>query len=241
VLRIDGALSRNTLETIGRLGLDGVSVLRISSSGGSDTAAIDLGEIVRRRNLKLVVADHCFRECAQYVFVAASTKVIEPGALVACGNNIIGAGLVPASAYGSPLSEQELRRRDRAQAFYRRMGAPEAFAMQCFHHVADCVATYRLFQEPKRLVRLSWRLWILTAADFRFFGIGGVQGARDRKTIENGWRFKWMFRRNARVGELYEPIYSETDVPRSARFLEREIPAMTQACTDPDRFGSEPI
>ncbi len=59
---------------------DPVNQLIIRSAGGSGPAGIDIAETLLAWNTEIIVWDFCYSACANYVFVAGSTKTVpEPG------------------------------------------------------------------------------------------------------------------------------------------------------------------
>lgn len=57
-------------------------VLRLDSSGGEDAPALALAEDIRRNHVSVIVDGLCAGPCANYLFVAASRRTVQPGALV---------------------------------------------------------------------------------------------------------------------------------------------------------------
>lgn len=60
----------------------GIDTIVIDSQGGIVTAALDMADIVRTHQLRLVVDGRCFSACAHYLFPAALRKTVLPGSLV---------------------------------------------------------------------------------------------------------------------------------------------------------------
>jgi hypothetical protein len=56
--------------------------LKISSFGGSETAAIAIGEIVKQRRLTVIVDGVCMSACAQYILLPAERSQITAGSLI---------------------------------------------------------------------------------------------------------------------------------------------------------------
>ena len=61
----------------------GIKWLVITSSGGEVNLAMDLGDWIYQYKLNVRVIDSCLSSCANYIFTAATVKVITPGAIVA--------------------------------------------------------------------------------------------------------------------------------------------------------------
>jgi hypothetical protein len=56
--------------------------LLISSNGGSIYAGIDMGTFIHQKSMTVEVADLCISSCANYVFLAGETKVLNKHSLV---------------------------------------------------------------------------------------------------------------------------------------------------------------
>ena len=67
--------------------MESLERLLISSGGGSVKAGIALGRWVREQGLALVIEDYCLSSCANYVFTAATRRIIRSGAVVAWHGN----------------------------------------------------------------------------------------------------------------------------------------------------------
>jgi hypothetical protein len=63
-----------------------IDTLYIDLDGGDVRAAMALGDMIRQRNRRLVVAGACFSACANYLFTAARAKLVLPGSLVGIHN-----------------------------------------------------------------------------------------------------------------------------------------------------------
>ncbi|KAF1719098.1 hypothetical protein SAMN06296416_103282 [Pseudoxanthomonas wuyuanensis] len=80
-----GEITQSGVEEVKRL-LDAAidaRELAIESGGGDVEAGLDLGGLILKHGLDVrVTGDVCLSSCANYVFVAGKSKIIEPGALV---------------------------------------------------------------------------------------------------------------------------------------------------------------
>jgi len=56
--------------------------LRVNSSGGEDAPALALAEDIRRNHVPVIVDGLCAGPCANYLFVAAAHRTVQPSALV---------------------------------------------------------------------------------------------------------------------------------------------------------------
>ncbi len=61
--------------------------LRVNSSGGDDLPTLALAQDIRRNRATLVVDGVCAGACANYLFVAAARRIVQPGALVIFGGS----------------------------------------------------------------------------------------------------------------------------------------------------------
>jgi hypothetical protein len=57
-------------------------LLRITSSGGDVNLGMDLGEWVFGHHLDVEIVGYCFSSCANYVFLAGRTKVLNPDSIL---------------------------------------------------------------------------------------------------------------------------------------------------------------
>jgi hypothetical protein len=57
-------------------------LLRITSSGGDVNLGMDLGEWVFEHHLDVEIVGYCFSSCANYVFLAGRTKVLNPDSIL---------------------------------------------------------------------------------------------------------------------------------------------------------------
>jgi hypothetical protein len=62
---------------------DSVARIEITSFGGLGDPAIAIGSEIRRRHLPVIVDKYCFSACAQYVFLAAESRLVNELSLVA--------------------------------------------------------------------------------------------------------------------------------------------------------------
>jgi hypothetical protein len=65
------------------------TTLIIDSPGGYDEAAIDLGRFLLDRRMRVVVRNRCVSACANFVFLPAFEKVVEPSSTVAFHSSVL--------------------------------------------------------------------------------------------------------------------------------------------------------
>jgi hypothetical protein len=79
---IDAGTTRRLSEEIAKHPLGSV-VLEVQSPGGDALAAMDLGDVMRRRGVFMVVKGYCHSACSQYLMPSAATVTIEGKASIA--------------------------------------------------------------------------------------------------------------------------------------------------------------
>ncbi|PXX33711.1 hypothetical protein [Undibacterium pigrum] len=65
-------------------------LLKINSPGGNAEEAMLMANDIRQRNIQLVVESACLSSCANYLFLAARSKVLEPGAFLGFHGSLVG-------------------------------------------------------------------------------------------------------------------------------------------------------
>ncbi|GGC93883.1 hypothetical protein [Undibacterium terreum] len=60
----------------------GTDTLVVTSAGGSADEGMRLAEELRKRHIRLVVDKYCMSSCANYLFLAARQKSVNPGSLI---------------------------------------------------------------------------------------------------------------------------------------------------------------
>jgi hypothetical protein len=103
--------------------------LIINSPGGENLAAITLGIWLRENDISVRVPFSCASACAQFVFVGATSRSLDPGAWVACHQNTIANALI--LQVHRPLGSNELAELRDARALYEAAGVSEEFALAC--------------------------------------------------------------------------------------------------------------
>lgn len=64
-----------------------IGIVRVDSPGGDMQSALDIALIIKSRKLNLVVDGQCFSACANFLFPAATTKIVLPGSFVGIHSN----------------------------------------------------------------------------------------------------------------------------------------------------------
>ena len=76
--KIENASARALIDQIH----SGISLIVISSEGGSVKDALEVASAIRNHQVTLQVQDYCLSSCANYLFVAAAQKKLMPGAVL---------------------------------------------------------------------------------------------------------------------------------------------------------------
>jgi hypothetical protein len=71
-----------------------VTTIRITSLGGDIPQALQMAATIRARDINVVVRELCLGACAQYLFVAAHKRKLEPRSLVAFMNTLKSYGVI---------------------------------------------------------------------------------------------------------------------------------------------------
>ena len=165
----------------------------ITSGGGSVKAGIALGRWVREQGLTLVVEDYCLSSCANYVFTAATRRIIRPGAAVGWHGNY--RHLLETGLWREDAAARMARRgEDRATALGRaRASAEELVALEQDFFAEIEVDDYLCWigKMPPHNVA---NYYTLSVADMGRFGVGRVDaphGYPDDEALEqvDGLRF----------------------------------------------------
>ena len=188
-----GSLTADGLEQLKRADDPSVRTLAIRSPGGDVAVGIAFGEWVHGRGLDVVVVDFCISSCANYVFTAARTKRVVPGAFVAWHGNSHQLDMRAQIADAAASPEEA----ERAFGFMRELRTKEA-AYFAKIGVSEClcrIGTERL-ESPG--------LFTMSPADMQRFGVDNVLAApegRDDVPTETLDRFTLSF---VRVPELWD-------------------------------------
>lgn len=80
-IRYFGPIDMDRVEKFKRLYRPGDRLL-INSNGGSLYAGIEMGNFINQKRMTVEIADICISSCANYIFLAAETKVLNKNSLV---------------------------------------------------------------------------------------------------------------------------------------------------------------
>lgn len=154
--------------------------LVVSSAGGRGPEAIELGSLVRSRNLEVVVDGICLSACAHFVFLPARKKHVEPNSVVAFHHTttamadvLIASGRLDLAAAYLPFAKQE-------QDFYKAAGISrraledpfQKILPLCYQEIEEMPvdSEYRTFTFTK------FTFYIPALADLYAQGVGEITG-----------------------------------------------------------------
>ena len=109
---------------------DNIKKVVIYSGGGQQDDAIPIGREIWRRKLTLEVSGACMSACAQYIFLAATHRVIDQDSLVGF-HNTASSGLRIIGSYGNPDTRAHYVEQAAAERqYYRDLNIPEIYLYQ---------------------------------------------------------------------------------------------------------------
>lgn len=83
VINIKGEIKEGDAKKFDLLtGKGGVESVSISSKGGDAEEAIEIGNLIKKLNLNVIVSKLCASSCANYIFTAANIKVVEANSFI---------------------------------------------------------------------------------------------------------------------------------------------------------------
>lgn len=111
-----------------------VTTVMISSAGGDEFISMQIAATMQARGMDVVVRGWCLSRCAQYVFIAGHTRVVEDQSMVSFGSSATGlAALVDAVGDNAPREfRQSTAWRDFAvaeQRLYQQAGIAQSFLL----------------------------------------------------------------------------------------------------------------
>lgn len=164
-----------------------IKIMYVDSNGGDVLSALKLAEVVREKNIRLVVAGRCFSACANYLFVGSRRKDILPGSLIAIHGKQINLwnkeGVVKTmsphddaikiKAAINSRQEAELDAVRRAEArFYKQLGFSGAYQL-----------AFEQYEQKRSQGKMDAsgcpqiQMWVLSKSNFREMGITGIDAA----------------------------------------------------------------
>lgn len=123
---IDTNSAKALIEQIG----NGASLIVITSEGGSVKDALDVAREMRLNQVALQVQEYCFSSCANYLFVAAVQKKLQPGAVLGFHGGASGPGgsQYPSKSFKKNQLKSEIENlAHEEQLFFRSIGFDPTF------------------------------------------------------------------------------------------------------------------
>ena len=154
--------------------------LEIDSGGGEVNVAMDFGEWILSGGLAVLVTNRCLSACANYVFPAASVKVIEAGAVVAWHGSAIQSEAASRAAIDAVIERDVLPAtdpRERETMRSRLIGDTLAYLART---EARQAAFFRRLGVDERITRIGLEhpavtdFWFVSVATMARFGIDRV-------------------------------------------------------------------
>lgn len=154
--------------------------LEIDSGGGEVNVAMDFGEWLLGAGLAVRVTNRCLSACANYVFPAASVKVIEAGAIVAWHGSAIQSEAASRAAIDAVIERDVLPASDpRERETMRSRLVAETLAYLALAEARQA-AFFRRIGVDERITRLGLEhpavtdFWFVSVATMARFGIDRV-------------------------------------------------------------------
>lgn len=131
VLRFDGTVTLDAAKAINEMLDQDSVVLLVNSPGGDAGAGLSIAEELRKRDVMVVVDKYCMSACANYIFIGARRKSLNPGAILGFHGGLAGSPMPHFTSEDYPLmSEPQLanveerikRIYDEETGFYARIG-----------------------------------------------------------------------------------------------------------------------
>lgn len=154
--------------------------LVVNSAGGRAPEAIELGALVRSRNLEVVVDGLCLSACAHFVFLPARKKRVEADSIVAFHHTttalhdfLIASGRPDLAAAYLPFATQE-------QAFYKSAGIAREVLEEPFENILPIC--YREMEgaapdsEYRTAIFTKFGFYVPALADLYKHGVAPIEG-----------------------------------------------------------------
>jgi hypothetical protein len=172
-IRISGIITPKVADEFAKLLTDEVNLLSISSEGGVTEAAIDIAEIIQRRNISVKVIDICLSSCANYLFVAGFNREVIIGAVVGWHGGHSFKPFRSATDSGGRLAEKE-KLLLREQLLYAR--AKVSIDLIVYSGIVT------LGEQVGSDVRREYSLWSPSAEELRRLGVTRLRMSEVERT-----------------------------------------------------------
>lgn len=104
VLHFQGAITPATATEMTAYLDGGIDTVIVTSGGGDGAAGLSIGKTFRQRHITVIVEKYCFSSCANYLFIGAVKKRLEPGAILGFHGGLTGSNPPQLNAADYPLS-----------------------------------------------------------------------------------------------------------------------------------------
>lgn len=154
--------------------------LDIDSGGGEVNVAMDFGEWILNAGLAIRVRNRCLSACANYVFPAATVKVIEPGAVVAWHGSAIQTEAASRAAIDAVIERDVLPATDPDEREATRSRLVAATLDYLAHAEARQAEFFRRLGVDERITRIGLEhpavtdFWFVSVATMARYGIDRV-------------------------------------------------------------------
>ena len=145
--------------------------LVVDSPGGDVEAALDMANLMHAKGISIYVRGHCASSCANYLFIAARSKVLGPNAIVGWHGS-------PASEHIAGIDALPARERVAADAIRRRLVREEPRLL------ARVRVDPRLLCAGDRTIAKAGALgWTMPIRAMSKFGVGSVVSLGEGRNI----------------------------------------------------------
>lgn len=177
--------------------LQNASTLHITSQGGDEAAALELGRIVVERRIRVVVDDYCMSACANLVFAVSPQPEVGHQAIVGFHTSAI-AIEQKYQARREPPSTQVSELASGYRALYQAAGIRTAL-LECAAEQIGLTDQRIVDVDPSTgMTRTGWKSlrtwWVPSMADLRAFGIPAINDVNQ----DERWRSSVRQRLRAR-------------------------------------------
>jgi hypothetical protein len=174
VLHYDGTIMPGDAARVRGLLDEDVKTVVINSAGGDGPEAIDIGRAFADvDSLQIRVSHWCLSGCAQFLFVAAKEKVVEPGGVVACHHNPFALDRINRKLWENQVPDDYQDFLDDARAYYAQLGVSEEYGMICM--VGQGLACVEDAYNQKAAFRTVFHYFVPTEEQFERFGVKNIR------------------------------------------------------------------
>jgi hypothetical protein len=106
LLRFSGEISLDSAKALVDRLSPGIETLVVTSMGGDARAGQIIAREVIQRKIKVIVDKYCLSSCANYIFLAAASKTLAPGAIIGFHGGLVGEPAPAALPDGTAVSQE---------------------------------------------------------------------------------------------------------------------------------------